>query len=160
MNRIVRVIVVLAWALWISPPLQAAERRTEYLNGATCIPYENYDASNVMLYKHYLVVGGQEAFCHLTMSSDWPVQNLTYVQLVIDVPGTARASARLCVHRGAPAEPKCSAWKPIGSNGPPDLDYVDPPNLPRDATGAFVEISFPDNTFSTVYQVVPVWTKP
>src|SRR5687768_14848589 len=89
--------LLLASFLSASSPAQA-ETRSEVINGATCIPYPNQTSVGVA-YQYWLYGFGQAAYCHLTMSNEWPVNNLSYVLYTASVSGGVM-TVRLCVHSG------------------------------------------------------------
>jgi len=136
-----------------------AATRSEVLNGATCMPYPPYGSSNVAAvpYQHWLYGFGQGAFCHLTMSDEWPVETLSYV-LFSGLTNAGSLTARLCVHDSS-LTVSCGPTRSISGTST-SVNWVPmPPSIPPYATGAFVQITFPSGTVSTLNELIPVWSK-
>jgi hypothetical protein len=149
--------VLLMCLLWSGSAYAAT--RDEVINGATCIPYPPYgnSAAAASAYQHWLYGFGQGAYCHLTMSNEWTVNDLSYV-LFTGSTGAGLLRARLCVHSGDFAV-ACGSERTISAGGFP-VNWVAPPSvMPPDASGAFVFILFPSSTVSTIRQLIPVWDK-
>lgn len=156
--------LLLACALSASSAVQG-ETRSEVINGATCIPYPPYDQSlghTGIAYQHWLYGFSAHqlfgfAYCHLTMSNDWPVNNLSYVLFTGSV-SSGVLTARLCVHSGDFAV-TCGNSSTISAGGFP-VNWVAPPSqMPPYVTGAFVHFVFPGGQVSTIRQLIPVWNK-
>jgi hypothetical protein len=142
--------VLLVCALW-SGSVAMAATRSEVLNGATCIPYPPYDTTKGVPYQHWLYLR-ETAFCHLTMSSEWTVNDLSYVLIT----GGAGLRARLCLHSGDFAV-TCGSEVTLPSSG---INWVGmPAAVPAYVTGAFVRVSIPGGALTTVRQLIPVWVK-
>lgn len=148
--------LLLVCALWASSAVQAATN-SEVINGATCIPYPPYQTTVSVPYQHWLYGFGQTAFCHLTMSSDWTVNNLSYVLFSGSV-SSGVLKARLCLHSGE-FSVTCGPESTISAGGFP-VNWVAPPSpMPPSSSGAFVQFTFPAGQVSTVRQLIPVWNK-
>jgi hypothetical protein len=133
-----------------------AATRSEFINGATCIPYPPYQTSVAVPYQHWLYGFSQTAYCHLTMSDEWPVQNLSYV-LFTGLSGGV-LTARLYVHSGD-LSVTCGASATI-SGGGYGVNWVAPPSpMPPYASGAFMQFTMPSGQVSTINQLIPVWYK-
>jgi hypothetical protein len=158
--------LLLAGTLLLPLSVQAVTK-SEVINGATCIPYPPYGQSlghTGIAYQHWLYgISAQQlygtAYCQLTMSSDWTVNNLSYVLFTGSVSGGGVLSARLCVHSGEFAV-TCGYSSTISPGGFP-VNWVAPPSpMPPYASGAFVQFTFPGGgQVSTIRQLIPVWSK-
>ena len=139
-----------------APSLARAVTRSEVMNGATCIPYPTYQPSSGVPYQHWLWFS-QTAYCHLTMSDEWPVQNLSYVLFNGNAGGVV--AARLCVHSGD-FSVTCGPSRTISAGGFA-VNWVQPPSpLPPYASGAFMQFTTtPLGQLSTIFQLIPVWYK-
>lgn len=138
-----------------APSLAQGVTRSEVINGAACNPYPPYQTSAAVPYQHWLWFN-QSAYCQLTMSDEWPVQNLSYVLFNGNAGGVL--TARLCVHSGdfsVTCGPSRTISAGIGVN------WVPPPSpLPPYASGAFVQFTtMPLGRLSTIFQLIPVWYK-
>ena len=158
---------------WAASPAHAAASNYEVINGAECLPYTPFDTSantggglywQQMLY----AFSNGTAFCHLRMTQEWPLSTLQYVLFNI-LPVNGIFTARLCVHDGMSTLATCgnSSTIPIsgGVFGVSYTNYVYPPNpLPANASGAYLQITFPFAQTRTyeglVQQVLPVWYNP
>jgi len=138
---------VVATTALLLPSLAWAETHSEAYNGATCIPYPPFDASNAVPYSHFLYGFRQSAFCHFTIPNGWDVSNLSYVLFTTSVSsGTLRV--RLCVYSGFTST--CGAERALTSSTP--VSWVSPPSpIPTYASGGYLSISFP-NAVSTFQQ--------
>ena len=75
-----------------------------------------------------------------------------------EVGGSAPLRVQLCVY-AVGANPVCGAETAIPPNGL--VNWVAPPNnLPTFASGAYLKVSFPQDTVATFQQFIPVWVKP
>jgi hypothetical protein len=149
-------VLLLVCALGAPSPLYAATR-DEVINGATCIPYPPYRTDVAIPYTHFLYGFSQLAYCHLTMSDEWPVQKLSYV--LFSGYSNVVLTARLCVHSGDFAV-TCGLPKTITSGGFP-VNWVTPPSpMPTYASGAFMQFTMPAGQHvSVIHQLNPVWIK-
>src|SRR5206468_1947109 len=137
-----------AVSLLCAPVAAQADFLEQDIDGGTCIPYPPYERANNTFtglnWQHWLYGFGGTAFCHLTMSSDWPLKTLSYVAFT----GWSQqvVTARLCVHSFDLAV-ACGTAVTI-SGAPYQVSYVTPPPLPPLANGAFVQFNFPANSVS------------
>ena len=149
--------LLLALGLFGATALHAATY-SEVVNGATCIGYPPYQNTTAVPYQHWLYGFSNRAFCHITMSSEWTVQNLSYVLFTGAVPsGTMKV--RVCVHGGT-LSVTCGPEVTISGSG--TVNWAPPPSpLPKYATGAFLDVAFPGplGVVSTLNQYIPVWSK-
>jgi len=91
------------------------------------------------------------------MSDEWRVNDLSYV-LFSGITNAGVLKARLCVHAGEFAV-SCGSEKTISGTSV-SVNWVAKPNvMPPYASGAFVQITFPSGTVSTINQLIPVWIK-
>ena len=144
------------FAICASSTVQA-QTYSQVINAATCIPFPVPTVPPepfVFAYQHYLFGNSATAFCQLTMSSDWPVSNLSYVLISGSVPQFQSITASLCVHTGFSTF-TCGSASTISGDS---VALVYPPSLPDSAAGAFVRITFPGIT-SRLFELVPVWSK-
>lgn len=154
-----RIPLVLALALVCSAGVSAtasAQTRTEVINGATCIPYPPFDATNAAPYNHFLYGFRQSAFCHINMSNDWRVGDIAYVLLTASTSDVSTPiKIRLCVYGSGSLSVSCSGEKNLTT-----VNWVAlPGSLPSSPAGAFVRLRFPTGKISTIRSVIPVWTK-
>jgi hypothetical protein len=148
--------VLLLFCALGAPSLVSATTALEVINGATCIPYPPYQTTVGVPYQHWLYGFSQTAYCHLTMSDQWPVQNLSYVLFTGSTSGGV-LTARLCVHAGD-FSVTCGASKTI--SGGYGVNWVAPPSpMPTYASGAFVQFTMPSGQVSTIQELIPVWSK-
>lgn len=141
----------------VFPTQTLAQTQSQVVNGATCIPYPPFDASNAVPYQHFLFGLRQGAFCHFTMSNTRRVTDLAYVVLVGSVSsGTEPMRIRLCVYSASGFAHTCGFERTITSGGF-GLAVVPAPNtLPSSPMGAYLNVRFPAN-ISTVQNFLPVW---
>jgi hypothetical protein len=151
--------------LWAASPAHAASTY-EVINGGECLPYPPYNpATNTytgLNYELFLYGFNGIAFCHLRMTQDWPVTALSYVLYNANVPN-GTMTARLCVHTGMSFAVTCgnpSTIPPSGGFGGFYSNWVAPPSpLPPDASGAFLQLTFPNGQVTGVFEIIPVWYK-
>lgn len=145
-------------AICCPPTFSSAQIHSEEINGATCIPYPpSFDSTTSVPFGYQLVGFDQSAYCHLTMSSEWPVTDLVAVFIDSRTSGTVRI--RLCVHNFARAV-ACGAERTITAATLPRTEYVEPPGrLPPSPIGTFVFVRFPAGTVSTFNTLTPVWSR-
>jgi hypothetical protein len=147
---------LLGCTLLTSSAVNAAST-SEVINGATCIPYpypSSTQSSFAIPYQHWLYGFRETAYCHLTMSSDWTVKNLSYVLFTGSTSGGV-LTARLCVHSGEFTVTCGSQRTSSGSI----VNWVAPPSMPAYVSGAFIHFKFPTGEVSTIRELVPVWIK-
>ena len=152
-------LLVAAWLLSAPVAARAQQSINQVIDGGTCIPYPQYRATSpyMLNFQHYLMVFGGTAFCHLTVSSDWPFNSLQYVLFT----GWSQqvVTARLCVHSGEWAV-TCGQANTISGPLPQYSFVVPPPQLPPGiGGGAFVRFDFPPNSGSGVTMLWPWWYK-
>jgi hypothetical protein len=155
-----RPLLVAALILCASLAAQGATKE-EVIDGGTCIAYPPYETANNTLssinYDHWLYGFNDIAFCHLIMTSDWPLNTLSYVLFTGVTQSSQVVTARLCVHAYDLAV-ACGGAATI--SGPDyQVNYVLPPALPPSADGAFVQFNFPASSVSTINELIPVWFK-
>jgi hypothetical protein len=150
---------LVACVIWASSPVQAQTIYSEVINGGTCVPFPVPKVPPqpfAFPFEHSLFGSQYRAYCYLTMSTDWPVRNLSYVEIAGSTPSFfSRITAILCVHSGS-STVTCGPESAL--SGTSGITLVYPPNLPDFATGAYVQITFPDGA-SRVFELIPVWTK-
>jgi hypothetical protein len=149
---------------WTATPTKAASF-DEVINGGECLPYPPYNPAinqNTGLNWQYWLYGfNGMAFCHLRMTSDWQLQNLSYVLYNMTINGPT-VTVRLCVDDGISLAVTCSAPRtepPPGSLGGFVADWVAPPALPPYADSAYLQVNFPPNQVTLIQQIIPVWYK-
>ena len=152
---------LLVAALLLCAPLAAqAAEAVEVIDGGTCIPYPPYERAvnsfSGINYQHWLYGFNGIAFCHLTMTQDWPLNSLSYVLFTGFTQPDQVVTARLCVHAfdlavtcGDPARISGEVYQ---------VNWVLPPSLPPRSDGAFVQFNFPSNSVSGITEVIPVWS--
>lgn len=143
--------LIVAAAL-LAPVLARAESYEEAYNGATCIPYPPFNASNAVPYSHFLYGFQQSAFCHFTVPNGWSVHDLSYVLFTGSV-SSGSMRVRLCVYSGLTST--CGTEKTLTSSS--TVNWVAPPSpIPTYASGAYLSVSFP-SAVSTLRQFHAVW---
>jgi hypothetical protein len=153
--------LLVAASVLCAPLAAQAASTEEVIDGGTCIPYPPYERANNTFsglnYQHWLYGFNNIAFCHLTMTSDWPLNTLSYVLFTGWTQPFQVVTARLCVHAydlavacGNPATISGDVYQ---------VNYVLPPALPPYADGAFVRFDFPSSSVSGIIELIPVWTK-
>jgi hypothetical protein len=150
-----------AVSLLCAPLAAHADSTDQVINGGTCIPFPPYERATGTFtginYHHWLYGFSGTAFCHLTMTLDWPLKTLAFVVFTgWSQPGQV-VTARLCVHSSDVAVACGSAATISGPSA--QTNWVGPPPLPPYAAGAFVQFNFPPNSVSGVFDLVPVWIK-
>ena len=95
-----RTVCLLAAALAAClPSASRAETWAEAINGATCIPYPAFAASNALPYSFFLYGFRQSAYCHFSVPDDWSVNDISYVLFSGTTDGGSEPMrVRLCVH--------------------------------------------------------------
>lgn len=149
---------VLAGALLLSTCIfggASAQSPSEVTNGATCVPYpppgeHPYDA---IAYRHFLFGFRQSAFCHLPMTNNRRLSDLSYVLVTGSSSTTMRL--RICVYTAGNLGQTCGWESTIGS-GSAGIAVLYPPSLPDYAQGAYVSVGFSEGV-STVQTLIPVW---
>jgi hypothetical protein len=138
-----------------APSLARAATTSEVINGAACSPYPPYTSTSGVPYQHWLWFN-QVAYCQLTMSDEWPVQNLSYVLFNVNVGGVL--TGRLCVHSG---DFSVACGDPRTISAGYAVNWVLPRSpFPEWATGAYMQFTTtPSSQLSTILQVIPVWNK-
>jgi hypothetical protein len=145
--------LLLAYGLWAASTVQAATR-SEVIKGATCIPSNPAAAQAV---NHMLYGRGTDANCHLTMSDDWPVNNLSYVLFSARVISGV-LWARLCVHDGE-ATVTCSSPHIMSAAGYTQTTWVALPSVMHYVAGAYLNFQFAPGGITIIYELIPVWIK-
>ena len=149
--------IFLAVVLLTASTIHAATH-DEVINGAACIAYP---ATGGINYQQVLYgFNGASGYCHLTMSDDWPVQNLRYVFFNVLVPSGA-TSVRLCVHSPNVWAVTCGPLRTVTSSSSAQYWWVNAPNqISPYAIGAFVHFMFPSGLPATqILYVLPYWVK-
>jgi hypothetical protein len=150
--------VLVAVSLLCAPLTAQAQTNwtDQVIDGGTCIPYPP-STSTGLNWQHWLFGFSGTAFCHLTMTQDWPLNTLQYVVFTGWSGGTV--TARLCVHSWDSAVACGTAATISGPLNPFQTNFVTPPTLPPQSHGAFVQFNFPSNIVSGVIELIPVWSK-
>jgi hypothetical protein len=155
--------LLVAVSLLCAPLAAQADATEQVIDGGTCIPYPPYERASGTFtglnWQHWLYGFSGTAFCHLTMTGDWPLNTLQYVVFTgWSQPGQV-VTARLCVHSWDLAVACGTAATISGPPNPFQTNFVTPPPLPPNAHGAFVQFNFPSNSVSGVIELIPVWIK-
>jgi len=144
--------VIALLSIVLIPEVSPAE--SQVYNGATCVPYPPYDDANAVPYTYYMFGFRQSAFCHITMSDDRPVDELSYVLFTGSV-SSGTLGVRLCVY--STSSYVCGPTRTITGSG--SVNWVAPPGSPPSyASGAYLRVSFPTDVVSVFRQYIPVWT--
>jgi hypothetical protein len=155
-------VLLLACATYMAAPAHAATVYNQVFDGAVCTPYPLLN-NGLSPYQHYLYSEGGTVFCHLTMSSDWPAADLSYAVVFGTLPVGKTATARLCVHDLIFAVTCGDLVQLRGQGGANNAfsNFANAPSpIPVDAVGAYVELTLPQGSISTVTAIWPVWVKP
>ncbi len=148
---------LLAAALAVCLPATArAETWAENVNGATCIPYPAFAASNAVPYSFFLYGFRQSAYCHFAVPDDWSVQDISYVLFTGTTGGGAPMRVRLCVHSAPGFATACGPERTISSSSA-GVNWVPlPASMPSYVSGAYLWVSFPTGQISTLQNFMPV----
>jgi hypothetical protein len=132
-----------------------AETHSENHNGATCIPYPPFNATNAVPYSNWLYGFRQSAFCHFTVPDTWSANQISYVLFEGGTPSSANLiRVRLCTYYHTSAY--CGAQSTI--SGSSTVNWVAPPTtMPSYVSGAFLSASFPTDVVSVFTNYIPVW---
>jgi hypothetical protein len=94
------------------------------------------------------------AFCHLPISSEWPVDKLVWVLVQAQVP-TGVVKARLCL---SVEPPICGVEATITATTAGFPGAMAPASIPPGmSVGAYLEVTFPPGGWSRLQKVMPVW---
>jgi hypothetical protein len=164
LSQFVQVSLV-ACAICASSTVQAASY-FQSINAASCS--FNRTLTNpplIFVLDHTLNGQGQTAlagaaYCQLTMSSDWPVENLVSVEIFGATNAGQSIRVSLCVNSGFTAQNICGDESTISIQSGQAAVVYPPQTLPVGTTGAFVKIIFPQSGGTArVFQLVPSWQK-
>jgi hypothetical protein len=162
LSQFVQVSLVACALCASSSTVQAQTSYYQFINAASCSFNPNMEL--IFVLDHSINgVEGQTAYCQLTMSSDWPVENLSFVAIsgAAAFPGR-RIIVSLCVNNGrgeVTSDVICGDQSTISGSG--EAFVLPPKTLPVAASGAFVKIIFPSDPggASRVFQLMPFWEK-
>jgi hypothetical protein len=139
----------------LSTAVARAQNRSEVINGATCLPYPN-QASVGVPYKHWLYGFSQTAFCHLTMTTEWPLANLSFVLFEATM-NSGTLTGRVCVHSGNFTD---TCGSPATLTAPSSVTIALPPVVtPAFQIGAYMQFTLPPSTVTTIHLIIPDWFK-
>jgi hypothetical protein len=138
----------------LTPAAARAQNRSETFNGATCLPYP---ASAGFPYKHWLFGFGQTAYCHLNMTTEWPLANLAYVLFEATV-YSGTLTGRVCVHSGSLTD-TCGPPATITTTSASVTYAIQPVVTPPYQTGAYMQFTLPPGVWTTIQQIIPDWYK-
>jgi hypothetical protein len=136
----------------------AAAEYTQVINAAVCSPLTLFGAPNTLQYQFRFYGKNATAYCQLQMSSDWPVQNLSYVGIDGRAADTGEITVQVCVYSTLGVV-TCGAQQSITANNFV-VAYSPSVKASMDSVGAFVEIYFPNtSSFSYISTLFSVWDK-
>lgn len=151
---------LLAAALAVcAPGPSRAETWSEVVNGATCVPYPPFNASDSAPYSFFLYGFRQSAFCHFEVPDDWNVNDISYVLFAGSTGGGSGSGSlrvRLCVYSAPGFSTSCGFERTISSGGATVNWVTLPATMPSYPSGAYLSVKFPANRVSTLQNFIPV----